>query len=164
MRKFKRKSLFLDALYYTPCCVLFLLPISSKFRFSLYKIFIKIFKVFVDKTRRIAYNNIRWFTKQQNDLAELCKGSTTDSDSVCEGSNPSSATIVKPLETQVSSGFSTFLKKSPAEKPSDFWAFVKKVLSRKVWLRNIIFQIIPRQIIVYHSICAGNWFFDGMWA
>ena len=26
-------------------------------------------------------------------LAELCKGSTTDSDSVCEGSNPSSAAI-----------------------------------------------------------------------
>ena len=108
MRKFKRKSLFLDALYYTPCCVLFLLPISSKFRFSLYKIFIKIFKVFVDKTRVIAYNNIRWFTKQQKHIAELCKGSTTDSDSVCEGSNPSSATIVKPLETQVSGGFFNF--------------------------------------------------------
>lgn len=29
--------------------------------------------------------------KVAQDKAELCKGSTTDSDSVCEGSNPSSA-------------------------------------------------------------------------
>ena len=29
----------------------------------------------------------------QKDIAELCKGSTADSDSVCEGSNPSSAAI-----------------------------------------------------------------------
>ena len=33
-------------------------------------------------------------------LAGLCKGSTTDSDSVCEGSNPSPAAIPKSLETQ----------------------------------------------------------------
>ena len=29
----------------------------------------------------------------KKDIAELCKGSTTDSDSVCLGSNPSSAAI-----------------------------------------------------------------------
>ncbi len=29
-------------------------------------------------------------------FAELCKGSTTDSDSVCEGSNPSSAANLAP--------------------------------------------------------------------
>ena len=48
------------------------------------------------------------FREEQKNIAELCKGSTTDSDSVCEGSNPSSATIVKPLETQVSGGFFNF--------------------------------------------------------
>lgn len=32
-------------------------------------------------------------------IAELCKGSTADSDSVCEGSNPSSAANRKPVET-----------------------------------------------------------------
>ena len=31
-----------------------------------------------------------------SDDAELCKGSTTDSDSVCEGSNPSSAARFAP--------------------------------------------------------------------
>ena len=34
-------------------------------------------------------------TAKNVDIAELCKGSTTDSDSVCLGSNPSSAAIVK---------------------------------------------------------------------
>lgn len=32
------------------------------------------------------------------DIAELCNGSTADSDSVCEGSNPSSAATMKDLE------------------------------------------------------------------
>ena len=31
-----------------------------------------------------------------NEIAGLCKGSTTDSDSVCEGSNPSPAAKTKP--------------------------------------------------------------------
>ena len=39
-----------------------------------------------------------WYNKScacdnGRDTAGLCKGSTTDSDSVCEGSNPSSAAI-----------------------------------------------------------------------
>ena len=33
-----------------------------------------------------------------NKIAGLCKGSTTDSDSVCEGSNPSPAAKQKSLE------------------------------------------------------------------
>ena len=33
----------------------------------------------------------------KKDIAELCKGSTTDSDSVCLGSNPSSAAKAKIL-------------------------------------------------------------------
>ena len=33
--------------------------------------------------------------------AELCNGSTTDSDSVCLGSNPSSAATKKSLESDV---------------------------------------------------------------
>ena len=33
---------------------------------------------------------VKVFCGAQN-IAELCKGSTADSDSVCEGSNPSSA-------------------------------------------------------------------------
>ena len=32
-------------------------------------------------------------SETKKDIAELCKGSTTDSDSVCLGSNPSSAAI-----------------------------------------------------------------------
>ncbi len=32
---------------------------------------------------------------QKQNIGELCKGSTTDSDSVCEGSNPSSPTTQK---------------------------------------------------------------------
>jgi hypothetical protein len=36
-------------------------------------------------------------SKEAADIAELCKGSTTDSDSVCEGSNPSSATKHGPM-------------------------------------------------------------------
>ncbi len=35
-------------------------------------------------------------SKEAADIAELCKGSTTDSDSVCEGSNPSSAANLAP--------------------------------------------------------------------
>ena len=34
---------------------------------------------------------------RDDDLAELCNGSTADSDSVCEGSNPSSAAMVYSL-------------------------------------------------------------------
>ncbi len=53
-----------------------------------------IFKLLLDKRACYAYNNIRWFERAADNIAELCKGSTTDSDSVCEGSNPSSATIL----------------------------------------------------------------------
>ena len=34
--------------------------------------------------------------RTQLNIAELCNGSTTDSDSVCWGSNPYSAAIIKP--------------------------------------------------------------------
>ena len=34
---------------------------------------------------------VKVFCKGHSQIAELCKGSTADSDSVCEGSNPSSA-------------------------------------------------------------------------
>lgn len=44
--------------------------------------------------------------KAKNKIAGLCKGSTTDSDSVCEGSNPSSATISK---KSIAAKESTFL-------------------------------------------------------
>ena len=42
--------------------------------------------------------------KVAQDKAELCKGSTTDSDSVCEGSNPSSAATL-PRNRKVSGFF-----------------------------------------------------------
>lgn len=32
-----------------------------------------------------------WYNKERSEKAELCNGSTTDSDSVCWGSNPYSA-------------------------------------------------------------------------
>lgn len=32
-----------------------------------------------------------WYNKGRKEIAELCNGSTTDSDSVCWGSNPYSA-------------------------------------------------------------------------
>ena len=35
------------------------------------------------------------FSERERSIAELCKGSTTDSGSVCEGSNPSSAAMKK---------------------------------------------------------------------
>ena len=38
--------------------------------------------------------------------AELCNGSTCDSDSYCEGSNPSSATKRQPLRCRFLSGYS----------------------------------------------------------
>ena len=34
---------------------------------------------------------VKVFRKGRRQIAELCKGSTADSDSVCEGSNPSPA-------------------------------------------------------------------------
>ena len=34
---------------------------------------------------------VKVFRRGHSQIAELCKGSTADSDSVCEGSNPSSA-------------------------------------------------------------------------
>ena len=34
---------------------------------------------------------VKVFRKGHSQIAELCKGSTADSDSVCEGSNPSPA-------------------------------------------------------------------------
>ena len=40
------------------------------------------------------YNNI--CSLRRTDIAGLCKGSTADSDSVCEGSNPSPAAIESP--------------------------------------------------------------------
>ncbi len=52
------------------------------------KKFLIFFKKPVDKTNAKRYNN------QALSDAELCKGSTTDSDSVCLGSNPSSATML----------------------------------------------------------------------
>ena len=51
--------------------------------------------------------------EQKANIGELCNGSTTDSDSVCEGSNPSSPAIKiydgKPLKTLDFQGFSPFL-------------------------------------------------------
>ena len=48
---------------------------------------------------------VKVFRKGHRQIAELCKGSTADSDSVCEGSNPSPA-ATKVLKPQ---GFRTFL-------------------------------------------------------
>ena len=49
------------------------------------RIKIKKINIIVDKTVFWCYNH------HEKNIAELCKGSTADSDSVCEGSNPSSA-------------------------------------------------------------------------
>ena len=43
---------------------------------------------------------------KQMEIAGLCKGSTTDSDSVCEGSNPSPAAKEYPWNCKDSRGFS----------------------------------------------------------
>ena len=48
------------------------------------------------------YSNNSLRAKKFN-IAELCNGSTTDSDSVCEGSNPSSA--AKKILTHMSEDF-----------------------------------------------------------
>ena len=48
-------------------------------------------KKIIDKGKIKLYNMQVLFEGQLNN-AELCKGSTADSDSVCLGSNPSSAT------------------------------------------------------------------------
>ena len=48
-------------------------------------------KKIIDKGKIKLYNMQVLFEGQLN-IAELCKGSTADSDSVCLGSNPSSAT------------------------------------------------------------------------
>ena len=40
---------------------------------------------------------VKVFRKGHRQIAELCKGSTTDSGSVCEGSNPSRTTKSKGL-------------------------------------------------------------------
>ena len=48
--------------------------------------------------------NMQVLFEGQLNIAELCKGSTADSDSVCLGSNPSSATK-KPLTALVVGGF-----------------------------------------------------------
>ncbi len=55
--------------------------------------------------------------KAKNKIAGLCKGSTTDSDSVCEGSNPSPAAILKGpgnLENQGFRGFFVLFDKFAA--------------------------------------------------
>ena len=54
----------------------------------------------------ICYNSTRFCTNRK--LAGLCKGSTTDSDSVCEGSNPSPAAKRFPWNYWNSRGFPFF--------------------------------------------------------
>ena len=44
----------------------------------------------LDNPNMLCYNNIRCREQYKLNLGDLCNGSTTDSDSVCEGSNPSS--------------------------------------------------------------------------
>ena len=46
--------------------------------------------------------------RAQSKIAGLCKGSTTDSDSVCEGSNPSPAAKAKTAETVATQQFRRF--------------------------------------------------------
>ena len=60
-----------------------------------------------------------WYNKScacdnGRDTAGLCKGSTTDSDSVCEGSNPSPAAKKTPANRLVSFFYSPYSKPSPA--------------------------------------------------
>ena len=54
---------------------------------------------------------VKVFREGHRQIAELCKGSTADSDSVCEGSNPSPA-AKKPLVSYETGGF--LLKTSKA--------------------------------------------------
>ena len=61
-------------------------------------------------------------------IAELCKGSTTDSDSVCLGSNPSSATTSE--RTLLRSDFS--MQKNQSHAPS-FLLFRKKARSARLF-------------------------------
>ena len=63
----------------------------------------KFLKKIIDKGKIKLYNMQVLFEGQLN-IAELCKGSTADSDSVCLGSNPSSATK-KPLMASAVGGF-----------------------------------------------------------
>ena len=56
----------------------------------------RFFKKHLDIFALLVYTLIR-----QLNIAELCKGSTTDSDSVCLGSNPSSAARKKHRLTSV---------------------------------------------------------------
>lgn len=43
-------------------------------------------------------------------IAELCNGSTADSDSACEGSNPSSAATKKALALAIASAFFSYIR------------------------------------------------------
>ena len=45
--------------------------------------------LFLEKT--IDKRFMDWYNSERNEKAELCNGSTTDSDSVCWGSNPYTA-------------------------------------------------------------------------
>ena len=60
----------------------------------------------VDKPLQLRYNNkaLARTPRGAKHIGELCKGSTTDSDSVCEGSNPSPA-ATKTLKLQRLQGF-----------------------------------------------------------
>ena len=57
----------------------------------IFVIFLKIHLIFSDYCVRIA----KVVGRPQKNVAELCKGSTADSDSVCLGSNPSSAAKIR---------------------------------------------------------------------
>src|SRR5699024_8299287 len=84
------------------------------------KNFPKILKFLLDKFLAAGYNKSRPVreaeqvagcrTARRGHTAGLCKGSTTDSDSVCEGSNPSPAAKKTPANRLVSFFYSPYSK------------------------------------------------------
>lgn len=65
---------------------------------------------------------IDWYNSGRNEKAELCNGSTTDSDSVCWGSNPYSAAKAKnPQNALIYKAFWGFLFIKPGPKIPNLW-------------------------------------------
>ena len=73
------------------------LPWGHDVRFARFLIFSRFFIFSLDNQGKLCIINMRLRDKSetQESIAGLCKGSTPDSDSVCEGSNPSPAAKIK---------------------------------------------------------------------
>ena len=92
----------------------------------------------------------RWGRRQEN-IAGLCKGSTTDSDSVCEGSNPSPAATRKALKQSCFRAFS-FPFPTGKMRPAAAVITVEKKYFSGASMR-ILVRFFERQVHRYRGLC-----------